>query len=61
MKANSMKMSVIVMLILLMAGVLSGLFFIAIPQGNADVLYMLLGMLANDLGHAVGGIYKKEN
>ena len=60
MKINSMKLMIISMLMCLMAGVIVGLFFISIPEGNSDVAYMLLGILANDLGHAINNMFKKE-
>lgn len=51
---------VIVLLIGMIAGVILGLFFVAIPHGNGDVMYMLLGMVANDLGHVLNSMFNKR-
>jgi len=48
------------MLILMMTGILLGLFMVEIPEGNTEVLYMLLGVLAATLGRAVSDMFKKE-
>lgn len=60
MKINGMRMLVIIMLIGLIAGVLAGLFSIAIPQGNGDVMYMLLGVIAGELGHVLNSMFNKR-
>ena len=60
MKINSMKLSIIIMLIIMMVGILAGLFFIEIPDGNTEVSYMLLGVIAAILGRAIADMFKKE-
>ena len=60
MKINSIKFLIIIMLILMMTGILLGLFMVEIPEGNTEVLYMLLGVLAATLGRAVSDMFKKE-
>jgi len=59
-KINSIKFLIIIMLILMMTGILLGLFMVEIPEGNTEVLYMLLGVLAATLGRAVSDMFKKE-
>lgn len=61
MKINSMRLLVIALLIGLIAGVLLGLFYVAIPAGNGDVMYMLLGMIANDLGHVLNSMFNRRS
>ena len=60
MKINSIKFLIIIMLIMMMVGILLGLFTIKIPEGNTEVLYMLLGVLAATLGRAVSDMFKRE-
>ncbi len=60
MRINSMKLTVIIGLLLFLAGTMTGLFFKAIPVGNGDVIYMFVGILLGILSHAVSGMFKKE-
>ena len=60
MKINSMKFTVVIMLALMIAGVLTGLFFIEMPVGNREVAYILLGSLFATFGRAIADLFKKE-
>jgi len=44
----------------MIAGILMGLFFIEIPEGNREVAYMLLGIIGTTLVRAIGDMFKKE-
>lgn len=59
MRINSMKLTVIILLVVLLAGIISGLFFVEIPEGNREVAYMLLGMFGTTLIYAIGDLFKK--
>ncbi len=59
MKINSMKLLIIILEILLMSGVILGLYFIEIPVGNREVSYVILGALVNNLGHSINSMFKK--
>jgi hypothetical protein len=54
-----MKLAVIIMLVILLAGIISGLFLIEIPEGNREVAYMLLGMIGTTLIYAISDLFKK--
>lgn len=60
MRINSMKLTIIVSLLIFLAGTMAGLFFRAIPEGNGDVIYMFVGILLGILSHAISGMFKKE-
>ncbi len=60
MRINSIKLSVVILLALMIAGIAVGLFFIQIPEGNGEVFYMLIGVLAATMGRAVADLFKKE-
>jgi len=60
MKINSIKLTVVVMLVLMITGILIGLFFIEIPEGNREVAYMLLGIIGTTLVRAIADLFKKE-
>ena len=59
MRINSMKLSVIIMLVVLLSGIIVGLFFIEIPEGNREVAYTLLGMIGTSLIYAISDLFKK--
>lgn len=60
MKINSMKLTIIIGLLIFLAGTMTGLFFQSIPEGNGDVIYMFVGILLGILSHAISGMFKKE-
>lgn len=60
MRINSMKLTIILGLLLFLAGTMTGLFFQSIPDGNGDVIYMFVGILLGILSHAISGMFKKE-
>ena len=57
MKINNMRMLAIGMLVGLIGGIFAGLFFISIPAGNGDVMYMALGMIIDNLGHMLSSTF----
>ena len=59
MRINAMKLTVIIILVAVMAGIIAGLFFIEIPEGNREVSYMLLGMLGTALIQAIADLFKR--
>ena len=60
MKINSMKMTIIIMLIMFLMGVMFGLFFKPVPEGNVDVIYMFVGMILGMLSSAITTMFRKE-
>ena len=60
MKINTMKLTIIIIMLLFLAGVMAGLFFKAIPDGNADVIYMFVGILLGIVSTAIMNMFKKE-
>ncbi len=60
MKINNIKLTVVILLMIMIAAISSGLFFISIPEGNGDVFYMLIGILLATLGRAMADLFKKE-
>lgn len=60
MRINSIKLTVVVMLATMITGISVGLFYVQIPEGNSEVFYMLIGILAATLGRAVADLFKKE-
>ncbi len=59
MRINSMKLTIILILIGFLAGIMAGLFFRTMPDGNEDVIYMFIGILLGILSHAISGLFKK--
>ena len=55
-----MKLTIIIGLMMFLAGTMAGLFFRKIPEGNGDVIYMFVGILLGILSHAISGMFKKE-
>ncbi|MCP4354290.1 MAG: hypothetical protein GY793_01410 [Proteobacteria bacterium] len=60
MKINSMKLTIIIALILFLSATMTGLFFKSIPIGNADVIYMFVGLILGILANAISSMFKKE-
>lgn len=48
------------MMLLFLAGTMTGLFFRAIPDGNGDVIYMFVGILLGILSTAIMTMFRKE-
>ena len=62
MKINSMKLMIITLQLLLIGGIVCGLFFIEIPTGNREVSFVILGALTVDMVHSISNMMnKKEN
>jgi len=59
MRINSMKLSIIVMLAIMVSGILVLLFFQEIPIGNREAALIILGIVAGELGHAITDLFKK--
>ena len=59
MRINSMKLMIIVILAIMLSGVVAGLFFKEIPQGNREAALIVLGTLVSELGHAIADLFKK--
>jgi hypothetical protein len=57
MKINNMRMLAIGLLVGMIGGIFAGLFFVAIPSGNGDVMYMALGMIIDNLGHMLSSTF----
>lgn len=57
MKINNMRMLTIGILVGLVGGIFAGLFFISVPAGNSDVMYMGLGMVIDNLGHMLSSTF----
>ena len=60
MRINSIKLTVVIMLMVMIAGIMMGLFYIEIPEGNREVAYMLLGIIGTTLVRAIADLFKKE-
>jgi len=61
MKINSMKLTIIIIMLLFLGGTMTGLFFKAIPEGNADVIYMFVGILLGIMSTAIMSMFRKDN
>jgi len=60
MKINSMKMTIIIIQLFIIGGIVGGLFFIEIPQGNREVAFVILGALVVDMVHSVNNMMNKK-
>lgn len=60
MKINTMKLTIIIFLLLMISGIIIGLFFIKIPDGNGEVFYMMAGMLLGIVSTIIVLMFKKE-
>lgn len=59
MRINSMKLLVVTQLILILTGIILGLFYVEIPVGNREVSYMLLGGVLSILVESVANLFRK--
>lgn len=59
MRINSMKLLTVMVLLSLISGIMTGLFFIEIPTGNREVAYLILGSLATMLVHSISNLFQK--
>jgi len=59
MRINSMKLTIIMILALMVSGILVLLFFREIPVGNREAALIILGIVAGELGHAITDMFKK--
>lgn len=55
-----MKLTIIISMLIFLAGIMAGLFFKSIPAGNGDVIYMFVGILLGILSTAINNMFKKE-
>ena len=60
MRINTMKLTIIIIMLLFLGGTMTGLFFKAIPDGNGDVIYMFVGILLGILSTAIMTMFRKE-
>ena len=59
MKINNIKTLVVIALMLMLSGIILGLFFVAIPEENEKVAYMLIGMIGTALIQAITDLFKR--
>ena len=55
-----MKMTIIIIQLFIIGGIVGGLFFIEIPQGNREVAFVILGALVVDMVHSVNNMMNKK-
>jgi len=60
MRINSIKLTVVLIVSLMISLTLFGLFFIEMPTGNRDIANIVLGSLVATFGMAIGNLFKKE-
>ena len=60
MKINSMKLTIIIIQLLMIGGIVGGLFFIEIPTGNREVAFVILGALTVDMVHSISNMMNKR-
>lgn len=60
MKINSMKLTIILIQLLMIGGIVGGLFFIEIPMGNREVAFVILGALVVDMVHSINNMMIKR-
>ncbi len=60
MRINSMKLTVIIILAVMITGTVTGLFYKEIPAGNREVMFMVLGSLITGFISAIVSLFKKE-
>ncbi len=60
MKINSMKLTIILIQLLMIGGIVGGLFFIEIPIGNREVAFVILGALVVDMVHSINNMMNKR-
>ena len=55
-----MKLMIIMLQLILIGGIVGGLFFIEIPQGNREVAFVILGALTVDTIHSISNMMNKK-
>lgn len=60
MKINSMKLTIILIQLLMIGGIVGGLFFVEIPTGNREVSFVILGALTVDMVHSINNMMNKR-
>ena len=60
MRINTMKLSIIIILLMMISGIIVGLFYVKIPEGNGEVFYMMAGMLLGIVSTIIVLMFKKE-
>ena len=60
MRINSMKLTIIIFQLIIITGILCGLFFIEIPEGNREVAFVILGALTVDMVHSINNMMNKK-
>lgn len=61
MKINSMKFSIVLFLLFIVSGIIAGLFFVEIPDGNSEVSYTLLGAVSTILVTSIAELFRKPS
>ena len=60
MKINSIKFTIVIFELIILSGVIVGLFLLEIPNGNQDVAYVVLGTLVADIAHSTNTLFQKR-
>lgn len=60
MKINSMKFAIIILELIIISGVLLGLFLLTLPEGNRDAFTLVLGALLSDVSHSINNMFHKR-
>ena len=61
MRINSMKLTVVIILAVMISAIIAALFLREIPEGNLEVTYIILGSLLTIFGRAIADLFKKES
>ena len=59
-RINSMKLTIIIIQLMMITGIVVGLFFIEIPTGNREVAFVILGALTVDMVHSINNMMNKK-
>ena len=60
MRINSMKLTIILIQLMMITGIVVGLFFVEIPTGNREVAFVILGALTVDMVHSINNMMNKK-
>ncbi len=60
MKINSMKFEIINFELIIICGVIGGLFILEIPATNEKILTLVLGAILNDVSHSINNMFHKK-
>lgn len=60
-KINNIKLTLALFLTVMVGGIIAGLFFIEIPDGNREVAYTLLGAVSTALITVINSILRKPS